>query len=125
MTDGMLKSSALNESVRKNVVVETPTADFLVNQMRAGALDAAIVYKVNWGLQEEHLDFVAINHEGAKAIQPYSIRDGSPHSQLAFRLLEHFQRNKERFETTGFTWLDESEAIDSRSIKIPKWLKTE
>ena len=46
MTKGMLKASALWDSVHKNVVVEVPTADFLINQMRAGALDAALVYEV-------------------------------------------------------------------------------
>ena len=40
MTRGMLKQTGLLESVRKNVVVEVPTADFLINQMRAGGLDA-------------------------------------------------------------------------------------
>ncbi len=39
MTAGMLKSSGLEEAVRKNVVVEVPTADLLINQLRAGALD--------------------------------------------------------------------------------------
>ena len=38
MTRGMLKSSGLHDSIHKNVVVETPTADLLVTQMRAGAL---------------------------------------------------------------------------------------
>jgi ABC-type molybdate transport system substrate-binding protein len=47
MTRGILKSSGLWDNVHKNVVVEVPTADFLINQMRAGALDAAVVYSVN------------------------------------------------------------------------------
>jgi molybdenum ABC transporter molybdate-binding protein len=42
MTTAMLRQTGLLESVRKNVVVEVPTADFLVNQMRAGSLDAII-----------------------------------------------------------------------------------
>ena len=42
MTKAILKTSNLLDSVMKNVVVQVPTADFLVNQMRAGALDAAI-----------------------------------------------------------------------------------
>ena len=41
MTHGMLKSSGLDEAVRKNVVVEQPTADLLINQLRTEALDAA------------------------------------------------------------------------------------
>ena len=70
MTRGMLKQTGLLDSVRKNVVVEVPTADFLINQMRAGGLEAAVVYRVNAAPQAEHLEFFPIKHEGAKAIQP-------------------------------------------------------
>ncbi len=123
MTQGMLKSSALYDSIRSNVVVEVPTADFLVNQMRAGALDAAIVYKVNYQLQEEHLEFLEIDHEGAKAVQPFSVRGDSPNAQLAGRLLKHLQANKSRFEETGFKWTGDQGAVKSKEIEIPEWLK--
>lgn len=123
MTQGMLKSSALYDSIRSNVVVEVPTADFLVNQMRAGALDAAIVYEVNYQLQAEHLEFLTIDHEGAKAVQPFSVRGDSPNAQLASRLLEHLQANRKRFEDTGFKWTGDQGAVSSKDIEIPEWLK--
>lgn len=123
MTQGMLKSSALHDSIRKNVVVEVPTADFLVNQMRAGSLEAAIVYKVNYQLQEEHLEFIPIDHEGAKAVQPFSVRGDSKNRQLAGRLLEHLLNNRQSFEDTGFTWTGDQEAIKSKDIEVPPWLK--
>jgi molybdate transport system substrate-binding protein len=123
MTRGMLKSSGLNDSVRKNVVVETPTADLLVTQLRAGALDAAIVYRVNTqAAAAESLDFLPIQHEGAKAVQPFSVRTSSPNAQLGQRLLTFLKANRAKFEQAGFQWRGE-EAIPSKDIKVPDWLK--
>jgi ABC-type molybdate transport system substrate-binding protein len=119
----MLKSSGLNDSVRKNVVVETPTADLLVLQLRAGALDAAIVYRVNvLAAAGEHLDFLPIEHEGAKAVQPFSVRSSSPNAQLGQRLLAFLRANRAQFEKAGFEWRSEA-VMQSKDIKVPDWLK--
>ena len=123
MTRGMLKSSGLNDSVRKNVVVETPTADLLVTQMRAGALNAAIVYRVNvQAAASEHLDFLPIQHEGAKAVQPFSVRANSPNARLGQRLLAFLRANRAQFEKAGFEWRSEA-VMQSKDIKVPDWLK--
>ena len=123
MTRGMLKSSGLNDSVHKNVVVETPTADLLVTQIRAGALDAAIVYRVNvLAAAGEFLDFLPIQHEGAKAMQPFSVRSKSPNARLGQRLLAFLQANRKQFENAGFQWRDDA-AMQSKDIKVPDWLK--
>lgn len=123
MTGGILTSSGIADAVRKNVVVEVPTADFLINQMRAGALDAAIVYRVNAMLQEAHLDFIPIDHPGARAQQPFSVRAESPRRQLADRLLVHLQANRGRFESAGFTWRGDQSAMRSDKIEVPAWLR--
>ena len=123
MTQGMLRSSALEKAVRKNVVVEVPTADFLINQMRVGALDAVIVYEVNYRLQAEHLEFFPIKHEGARAVQPFSVRKDSERRQLAGRLLAFLQKHRARFEETGFTWLGDQAPVKSSELEIPPWLK--
>ena len=123
MTRGMLKSTGLLESIQKNVVVEVPTADFLVNQMRAGGLDAAIVYRVNTLAGSEHLEFIKIRHEGARAIQPFAVRADSIHRQLGFRLLDFLKANRQAFEKAGFQWRGEEKAIRSDSIEVPPWLK--
>jgi molybdate transport system substrate-binding protein len=122
MTRGILKSSNLHDAIRKNVVVEVPTADFLVNQMRAGGLDAALVYRVNALLQSEHLDFIAIEHEGAKAVQPFAIRHDSPHRHLANRLLDFLIANRGEFERAGFRWRGDEPAVRTRDIPNPEWL---
>ncbi|MBG86444.1 MAG: molybdate ABC transporter substrate-binding protein [Verrucomicrobiales bacterium] len=123
MTQGMLESSALYTAIRTNVAVEVPTADFLVNQMRVGTLDAAIVYRVNYQLQEDHLDFHKINHKGAQAVQPFSVRDKSRNRQLAKRLLEFLLKNKVQFEKSGFSWRGDEAPVKSKDIEIPEWLK--
>ncbi len=124
MTRGMLKSSGLDASVRKNVVVETPTADLLVNQMRAGALDAAVVYRVNvQAAASEHLDYLTIQHEGAKAVQPFSVRSSSPRYHLGRRLLAFLKTNREQFEKSGFQWRGDEPAIQSKDIVVPDYLK--
>ncbi|MEI6714094.1 MAG: molybdate ABC transporter substrate-binding protein [Verrucomicrobiota bacterium] len=123
MTRGILKSSGLWESVHKNVVVEVPTADFLVNQMRAGALDAAIVYSVNTKAGSAQLEFHPILHAGAKAIQPFAVRGDSPNRQLALRLLDYLKNNRSEFEKAGFKWRGNEAPIESKSIEIPSWLK--
>ena len=123
MTGGILRSSGIEAAVRKNVSVEVPTADFLVNQMRAGGLDAAVVYRVNAAPQSEHLDFLQIDHPGAKAIQPFAVRAGSLKRQLAERLLVFLKANRGKFEDAGFVWRGEEAPIRSSKIEIPEWLK--
>ncbi len=122
MTRGMLKQTGLLDSVRKNVVVEVPTADFLINQMRAGGLEAAVVYRVNAAPQAEHLEFFPIKHEGAKAIQPFAVRERSPNRQLARRLLDLLKANRGEFEAAGFQWRGNEPALKSKDIKVPEYL---
>ena len=123
MTDGILKSSGLATSIRKNMAVEVPTADFLITQLRSGALDAAIVYRVNAELQKQDVEFIKINHEGARAVQPFSVRGDSKKSQLAKRLQDHFLANPHAFEETGFTWRGDQGVLKSSQIEIPEWLR--
>ncbi len=122
MTRGMLKQTGLLDSVRKNVVVEVPTADFLINQMRAGGLEAAVVYRVNAAPQAEHIEFFPIKHEGARAIQPFAVRERSPNRQLARRLLDLLKANRGEFEAAGFQWRGNEPSLKSKDIKVPEYL---
>lgn len=124
MTGGLLRATGLEAAVRRNVVVEVPTADFLINQMRAGALDAALVYRVNALPQAAHLTFVPIAHPGAKAVQPFAIWKDSPRRQLAGRLLDFLRANHTEFAAAGFIWRGDSQTpIRSSQIELPPWLK--
>lgn len=123
MTQAMLKSTNLLASVMKNVVVQVPTADFLVNQMRAGALDAAIVYQVNVQQVSQHFEMILLPADLAKAIQPFAVRKASPNYHLSQRLLTYLRDNRESFEKAGFIWKGESKAIPSDQLEIPDYLK--
>jgi len=89
-----------------NLVVESATGDYLVNQARAGALDAAIVYRSNTAMVGDHLDTVEIGDANAHAVQPYAVARDSTHKQLMGRLLDAIagQRSQKRFEGLGFDW---------------------
>ncbi|CAN5822183.1 hypothetical protein BH11VER1_BH11VER1_35260 [soil metagenome] len=124
LTRAMLKSDNLWESVHKNTAVEVPTADFLINQMRAGGLDAAIVYEVNVKPQSEHLEAIALPSDKAKAVQPFAVRHDSLNRQLSQRLLDYLKNHKESFEAAGFVWRGEEKAVKSNELAIPEWLKS-
>lgn len=123
MTSAMLRSSNLLDSVRKNVVVEVPTADFLINQMRAGSLDAAIVYRVNVQPQAEHFDAIPLPPDKGKAVQPFAVRHDSTNRQLSGRLLAFLKNHKESFEAAGFVWRGEEKTTPSDKLDVPPWLK--
>jgi molybdenum ABC transporter molybdate-binding protein len=123
MTRGILKSSGLLPAVMKNVVSQVPTADFLVNQLRTGSLDATIVYNINAKPAAEFIDTIPIQHAGATAVQPYAVLAHSPNALLAHRLLDFLKSKRQRFEQAGFQWLNEP-AISSKSIVLPDYLKS-
>ena len=123
MTKGMLKKSALYDAIRRNVRSEVPTADLLINQIRTGSLDAVIVYEVNFKLVEKHLDFIRIDHEGARAVQPFAVRVNSPRRLLGQRLLACMQKNRKRFEEKGFKWIEDQTPVKSAELEIPPWLR--
>jgi len=123
MCVAILRSMNLLDSVRKNVAVESPTADFLVNQMRVGSLDAAIVYRVNVQAQAEHFDTIPMPADKAKAVQPFAVRANSTNRQLSNRLLAFLKNHKESFEAAGFVWRGDEKVTPSDKLDVPPWLK--
>jgi molybdate transport system substrate-binding protein len=106
LTERMLAGAGLLQGVMANVRSQTPTADLLVNQLRAGGLDAVIVYEANISQVREHLDTVAIDLPSAKAVQPYAIARGSECKHLAQRLLDAVTsaQSQEKYDKAGFRW---------------------
>jgi ABC-type molybdate transport system substrate-binding protein len=123
LTQAMLKSMNLYDAVSKNASAQSPTGDLLVNQLRTGSLDAAVVYLNNIIPQKEHLDAVKLPADKAKAIQPFAVRQDSPHRLLGQRLLAFLLKNRESFEQAGFTWNPNLTPIQSDKIELPEWLK--
>ncbi|MEE8306125.1 MAG: molybdate ABC transporter substrate-binding protein [Gammaproteobacteria bacterium] len=106
LTKRMLIDLGLYDAVSANVKTRTPTADLLVNQMRAGSLDAVVVYRANTIYAKDDVDIVPIEHPLAKAIQPLAVGKNSKHRQLAQRLVSAIESapSRERFTSTGFSW---------------------
>jgi ABC-type molybdate transport system substrate-binding protein len=100
-----------------------PTGDFLVNQLRTGALDAAVVYRTNIQSQPDHFEAVPLPADKAKAIQPFAVRKDSPNAALGHRLLDWLRNHKESFEKAGFVWRGDSVPVKSGELEIPDYLR--
>lgn len=115
LTQRTFDEGGVREEVMKNVVVQTPTGDMLVNQMRSGSLDAAVVYLSNAAGSAKEVDAIRIlGLECSVASQPFGIAKETPHKQVAQRLLDAIKAksSQDRFEQEGFRWADEGAAKD-------------
>lgn len=107
ITQVTLKEGGVQQEVMKNVTVQTPTGDLLVNQMRAGSLDAAVVYLSNAAGAAEELDAIGIQGLSCStAIQPWAVYKESKYPQTASRLFQAIVSPEGRadFEAEGFGW---------------------
>ena len=95
------------DAVMKNVTVQTPTGDMLVNQMQTGSLDAAVTYLSNAVGAGDKLD--ALRIQGIKcsvATQPFAVAKSVKFKQLTERLHVALKsaQSQERFTEEGFQW---------------------
>lgn len=107
ITQVTLKEGGVQQEVMKNVTVQTPTGDLLVNQMRAGSLDAAVVYISNAAGAADELDAVTIQGLPCSiAVQPWAVYRESKYPQTASRLFQAIvsPEGKADFEAEGFGW---------------------
>jgi len=111
LTQQTLAQSKLQAEVMKNVVVQSPTGDMLVNQLRAGSLDAVVAYLSNAVSAADVLDAFPIDVPCALAVQPVAVARDAKRKQIAARLVEALRsaESRARFEAEGFRWrADES-----------------
>jgi ABC-type molybdate transport system substrate-binding protein len=106
LTQKALQQGRVKGEVMKNVQVQSPAGDLLVNQMLVGSLDAAVAYVSNRSGHEDELEAIPIDVPCAVAVQPVAVGKESKHRQLTQRLLEAIRsaESKERFEANGFRW---------------------
>jgi molybdate transport system substrate-binding protein len=106
LTQETLKFDGTLGAVMKNVVVQVPAGDMLVNQLKAGGLDAAVAYVSNAASSGDVLEAYPVDLPCALATQPVAVAKDSPRRELARRLMAAFAsaRSKERFLTEGFRW---------------------
>ena len=102
----MLVQMSLHDALRPNLKVESPTGDFLINQIRTGSLDAIIACRSNWTGVREHLDAVPIDHPLARMTQPFAVGRSTRYQQMLARLQDALTSatSRERFEAEGFGW---------------------
>jgi molybdate transport system substrate-binding protein len=106
ITQETLKQSKVQDAVMKNVAVQTPTGDMLVNQMRTGSLDAVVAYISNAVSCADILEPIAVDIPCALAVQPVAVGKDSKRAQLAQRLVEVLRspESRKQFENEGFRW---------------------
>lgn len=108
LTAELLNQQGLYDSVRPNVVVNTPTADLLVAQLTAGKLEAAVVYKANTRAVLDRIEVIAIPLPNALAMQTYAISRQTPNRQLMLRFLDVLksEAGRQRYLNAGFEITD-------------------
>ena len=116
MTSRMLAALNLRKAVMANAVYQTATGDLVAAQLRFGAVDAAIVYEINVRAMRDAVDFIPINHPGARAVQPFAVRQTSPSAQAGARMLAFLRANQRAFLDAGFRWIDDGVEHDSRTF---------
>jgi molybdenum ABC transporter molybdate-binding protein len=111
LTKNMLETAGVYADILAagNLALDSPTGDFLVNQLRAESLDAVIVYRSNALAGPTTLsecDLIPITGVNAMAHQPYAVARDSGHQQLMQRFLEGVtqESGKKTFLSYGFGW---------------------
>ena len=109
LTELILQEADELDAIRAsgNWVQEAPQGDFLVNALRTGALDAAIVYASNAAESRDALEIIDLDTGSITARQPWAIARISDHQQTLQRLHDALvdERSVDRFRSLGFNWL--------------------
>jgi molybdenum ABC transporter molybdate-binding protein len=96
--------------VLKNVVVQSPTGDFLVNQLLVSGdkgLDVVVAYRSNILPYPDKVDGIPITGiPCATPAQPIAVSKSSQYPELSRRLMDFLQtdESRQRFEKLGFGW---------------------
>ena len=93
--------------VQDNIKVQSPTGDFLVNQLITGALDVVVAYRSNLTPFGDKLEGIPIEGiQCATPSQPIAVSRSSEHPELSRRLMEFLksEESRGRFESVGFGW---------------------
>jgi ABC-type molybdate transport system substrate-binding protein len=106
LTARLLRANGLFDRVMANVSVQTPTADLLVNQLRAGGLDAVVVYEANTVAAGDQISVARIDLPGSIAIQPVAINEQTEFPRLMERLIAALASHESEvlFTSNGFRW---------------------
>jgi molybdenum ABC transporter molybdate-binding protein len=106
ITKNTLLTNGVYGAVMRNVTVQSPTGDFLVNQLRTGSLDAVVAYVSNVATVRDQVEAIPVDVPCALATQPIAVGRDSNFKQLTGRLLAAIKsaESRQRFESNGFQW---------------------
>jgi molybdate transport system substrate-binding protein len=106
LTKTALEAAGRYNVVARNVKVQSPTGDMLVNQLLTGSLDAVIAYISNSSSAKDEVETIDIEVDCAIAVQPFAVAKESVNTQLTLRLLDVIKSgaSEERFKKSGFEW---------------------
>ena len=109
LTQKTFKEGGVQEQVMKNVKVQSPTGDMLVNQLRTGSLDAVVAYVSNAVPAADQLKAITIDIPCATAVQPVAAGQDSKHRQLTGRLMVRLRsaESQDRVTANWVHWLQE------------------
>lgn len=105
LTKKLLESKSLYEKIKPNIRSETPSADMIVAQFKAGSLDVCLVYIANVVYMKNEIEIIPINEDRAIAIQPFAIANNTNNHYLLERFLEALKNNHSHFLNAGFKYL--------------------
>lgn len=99
-------AKGLYARVAANVKVTLPTGDGLVNNLRAGGLDVAIVYRSNVAPFDDIEGTPIEGVQCATALQPIAVSKTSANALVCQRLMDFLRtpESRQRFEKLGFGW---------------------
>lgn len=119
LTQQTFREGGMQEQIMKNVKVQSPTGDMLVNQLRTGSLDVVVAYVSNAVPAADQLEAIAIDIPCALAVQPIATGKESKHRQLIGRLTAAILSadSKGRFEANGFHWLSPGGTNQESGVK--------
>jgi molybdenum ABC transporter molybdate-binding protein len=107
LTQRTLVEGGVKDEVMSNVTVQTPTGDMLVNQLKAGSLDAAVAYISNAAGSADVLDAIRIQGlQCSIAVQPLAVSKTTKYPQMMERLAERLKSadSRSQFLSFGFSW---------------------
>ena len=106
LTKTTLLQDGTYDAVQKNIAVQSPTGDLLVNQLRTGSLDAVVAYVSNAVGSGDKLTAIAVDLPCAIAAQPLAAARETAYPETARRLIEALKSadSRKRFEAQGFHW---------------------
>ncbi len=106
LTKRTMDTVGVTDEITRNIKVQVPTGDMLVNELRTDALDAVIVYISNAAAAGDKVEAMAIDVPCATAIQPMGVGKESQYKNLMGRLMDQIKSedSKRRFQAMGFGW---------------------